>query len=326
VNREDWCYVSGLIAGLGTKLVEADFFNRLPDCGTERELLAMLEETDLKSVFRDPDDLHRAGERAEKYFSANVLDIRPYCPAPEVADFWMLDFDLLNFKSIVKSDVLGIEEPFSEAGSTPRTILEQAWKGEEPTDTEWDTLAADVRAAIADAENKAFVIDWVVDCAHLRMALECARATEGDIIIRATEEYCRLKRILVLYRARISNAPAEDVRTLFLGEADEATAGLLETPDDELQEAVASLLPREIAEAFNAAGPEEAPLALSRAIDDHMMKELKDCKAIAYGPEPVMAYLCGLAAECSNLKLTIGGLVSNVSPDRIRQRLRSTYV
>jgi len=322
MSGQEWCYVSGYVAGLETKLLTREFFGRLLRTETERDILALMTETELSSLFESPAALRDAEGRLDFFTRERLTDIRVHCPSPEPVDIFFSDVDFVNFKAVGKNLLLGLDEPFSAAGLVTKVEFERAWRGEEEEETYWGRLARAVEPRIRDAENKAYAMDLIVDGEHLRYVLDKARALASEFIVRYAETMNRVRLAQIVYRARLAGVLAEELKSSLLEGMNGKFDALLLARDEELPQALFAVLP----EGFMEAPTKLEPPELERLADTYLISLAREAKVIPFGPEPVLGYVSGFMAQMRNLKLAIGGLVNNLPRERIEAKMRSLYV
>lgn len=326
MSREDWCYVSGLVAAMETRLLRTAFFDKVVEVFSPEELLAYLGDTELEEEFQGPPDLANVEAQVERFGLKRMKEIRSFCPRGAVVDLFLCEADFLNFKAVGKNVLLGLSEPFSAAGTVPKETFERIWRGEETDDGVWGDLAGKVMNKTEGAEERAFLIDLIVDSAHLRFVEERGQEVESDLARAYVRGHGAQKRAAVLYRARCSRTPSAQIAALFLDEKDTWMRVIMDAPEAEMMAVLRLALPGRVFEAFEKSEPEGRASALERAGERELMALAKEAKGVAYGPEPVLGYLSGLNAEIGNLKLAVGGIMNKLPAERIRPKLRALYV
>ncbi|MEW6355787.1 MAG: V-type ATPase subunit [Planctomycetota bacterium] len=326
MSREDWCYVSGLVAALETRLLQPGFFDQLLNAASEEDLLVYLGDTELEEEFEDLPDLADAEVRIERFLRTRLMDVRSFCPEASVVDMVFAEADFLNFKAVGKSALLGIEEPFSAAGSIPQDRFRRIWEDGESDGVMWDELAKEVKTRIEEMDDKPFAIDLIVDKAHLRFIENCAERLESPLATNYARLYCAWKKATVLYRARTGRTSAAQVASLFLDEKDAWLRPILNGAEKDMMNALRSALSGRVFEAFQKAPQAEKVFVLEDAGGKDVMSTVREAKGFAYGPEPVLGYVCGLVSEAANLKLAVGSVLNRLPTERVRPKLRAVYV
>jgi vacuolar-type H+-ATPase subunit C/Vma6 len=64
---------------------------------------------------------------------------------------------------------------------------------------------------------------------------------------------------------------------------------------------------------------------LERLADNFLMNLARRAKMVAYGPEPLFAYLCAKETELKQVRVTITGKLNQIPNESIRKRLRECY-
>jgi len=73
--------------------------------------------------------------------------------------------------------------------------------------------------------------------------------------------------------------------------------------------------------------PEREQLtAFARLSENLILDRVRPAKSVAFGPDRVFGYLCGLRTEAYNLRLALAGKVNKISTQLLRARVRRQYV
>ena len=65
---------------------------------------------------------------------------------------------------------------------------------------------------------------------------------------------------------------------------------------------------------------------LDQFCDDYIMNYMKDAKLKALTIEPILAYIYAKKTEFKNIRIIFSGKLNQVTPEKIKERLRESYV
>lgn len=64
---------------------------------------------------------------------------------------------------------------------------------------------------------------------------------------------------------------------------------------------------------------------LDKAMDNYIMKYVRDFRLISFGPEPLLSYIVAKETEVKNLRTIIVGKANSIAKENLKERLRETY-
>ncbi len=245
----------------------------------------------------------------------------------------LLKTDYQNIKAFLKQELAGNPihgERFLEGGTIPVPALVKSL-----TEREQGMLTKRMFAAFLRARDEFLEkqdpqrIDLILDEACILEILEHAEAFENAFILRYLRAQIDGVNIKALLRIRkISEEPAK-LREVFLKGGsialDRLEAQLTASPE----ECKAFLLTTEIGTKLSAQLEDffqsGAITALEKGLDDLLIEQLKPARFIMFGPEPIFVYAKYMENEIRSVRIVMNGILSGLSPQSIRERLRLTY-
>jgi hypothetical protein len=323
-DRSDWCFVSGLISARAERLLDERGLAGLREADAPEELRSRLRASVL--FHETPPGDNPAGEVSDRLLEA-VRDVVRAAPEPCVGDFILMETWWRAFRAFAKRRLgaaPGERNPARTGQADVRTtVLEACWDG--VIEDERLQPLAEAAQAVRDASglaDGASAVDRVVDAYEAQTLNRCSRALDSEAINDVTATWVHLQAAQSLTRARELGWDA----ALFLAAWQRAG---VDAP--ELEE-IARGRPEELAGVWDRLGlpgaaealrAEEPALALSRRIDARISELAREALGVAFGPEPVFAFLWALRNEAKNLKLVITAHASGMSPEDMKREVRT---
>ena len=331
IAAENWCFLTGRIAALEARLIRDDYMQRLVAVEGLDDVFLSISDTGYKDYFPIIEKLHEADSVISSAYVDRVLEVARYSPTPEVAGMFLSGFEFWNFKSYLKNKLADLQVEPSEHGSGTEDVWERVYDGLK-TDLPdfWARAAAIIRAEISEDSPGLTpqVIDLVLDAEYLIQQVKTARAIGYPLIITWVEGLKTVKAAEIIWRAKADSYDNGLLRRLFLRDELDAPAlrelaGLtLEDWPDRLR---TTFLEPIVEEVFSAPQREQIT-AFARLSEDLLLDGARPAKNVAFGPDRVFGYLCGLRTEAYNLRLALAGKVNRISTELLQARVRRQYV
>lgn len=326
-----YAYAVARIRGMETRLLDRQWIERLLSESPEGALKA-LGETAYQEAFADvgsPTEIERGLEQA---LASTLQAVARIAPEPELIDCFRLRADARNLKALLKASLLSVETDdiglTSGVGTMDTETLRKA-----VADRDYTFLPEFLTEAARDAEeafrdtNEVRSIDRVVDAALWRHQLETARE-HGN---RFLEEFfgAEIDLLNVKTFARVKEGGGEAVDLV----PELIPGGTLERiffekefgePFESLARALEFGPYPGLAPVFREWSPEEL-YALELACDNELLKRVDPATTIAYGIEPLVAYILERRIESKLLRMGIVGRADGLDRRAIEDRLRSIH-
>ena len=250
-------------------------------------------------------------------------------PDRELVDLFKMKYDYHNAKAIIKAEAMGSDARhlLSDSGRIPGQKLLEIYN-EDKRILLPETLAnamAEAKAVLARTSNPQ-LSDFVLDKAYFS-EIRAAADKVGSPFLKGYAA-------ILVDSANLKSA----VRTLRMGKNQDFLAEVL-IPDGNVstqrilgaadKESLAALYAHSKLEKAASLGADalaggsmtEFELACDNAVNEY----LRGAKLVAYGCEPVAAYLAAVEGEIQAVRMILTGRLAGVKPQVIRERLRELY-
>jgi len=327
-----YAYAVARIRGMETRLLDRQWTERLLSESADGALKALGD-----SAFQDavadvahPDQIEVGLVRAMAETLHTVAEISP---EPELIDLFRLRADFANAKALVKASVLKMEDgefgTTDGLGSIPLATLEAAVRDKDMTQ-----LPGFMTEAIRSAEEayrdrtELAAIDSVMDDALWARSLAVAAEYKNAFLVDYFQQEIDLTNIRTFVRMKVAERDVSDFETAFVagGTIDLAS---FKTLFGEGLDAFARSLEYGryggVAEAVREWSNEKA-YALELACDNVLLKATEKAATIAYGIEPLVAFILKRAIEIKLVRAAIVAKLDGVERSVVEGRLRSTHV
>lgn len=268
-------------------------------------------------------------EIAEAHVQKACALVRSVSPCPEATDCFLLRYDALNLKTLLKARCLGQRaKQLSACGIYPVDLLSHA-----VADRSYKKLPAPLSEALLGLEKKlavaedALLIDLTVDRAVAGLIQEKLKGVSNQTVrgyfaarsdMLGALSLLRIKRMgrdFALFReALLPGGTIGEAKWAVAFEKPETIGALLETYGRRVKQA-----------ALSAAQDAEKLPALEKAMDDALLSGFTPFRRSALSLEPVIGYLLGAEREAAAVRLILAGKANGFSPEAIRERLRDLY-
>jgi len=326
VQRESWCFVSGVTAVAETRLLTDDELLDLvglPSLDAVFQRLKQVETYVHLAMPESPDDATRAVEaeflRLVKRYASETPDAR-------VADAVLLSRRFGDARAFAREKLFPEEKPRRPPTLLTEEELESLWNGSFDARPGLAPAVARVRAAVEKSADAKTLVDLLFDREELLALGEAVRALGAPMLDGWVALAVRLRAALTVGRARLAGEDPERLATVFLAPPI-ADDWLLALAGDDL-----SRLGETFARGCPGAPGETTPLSraglgrLAPLVDDRLTATLREAKCVPYGPERAFGYLWALNTENLNLRLIVETFVVEADRDETRTRLRRSYV
>lgn len=328
ITSTDYLFLSAYIRAREGKLLTGERLGRMAEAPDFDEAAKILGECGY------PELAGASDHRLEEAFSARraefLADMERLCPEKALVEAFRLKYDYHNAKVLVKGEGAGVdgEHILSDCGRVRPGVLGEAFR-----EDNWRMVPGALAAAIREARSilartsnpqlsdmsldkacfaellavtstlsNGFFSGWAklsIDVANLRTAVRCIRGRMDEGVLRSA----------LIDGGEVS---AGRIGKRVYGEGVAAVFG-----DRRLARA-AELGQQAI---------EGAPLAaFERECDDVLTRYLGNAKLTSFGPEPAVAYLAALDGEIVAARMVLLGKRSGLSSEKLRERLRESYV
>lgn len=340
-ERVAWTYVSGLVSALDTRLLSQRATQELLNSDGLRELSGRVRQTLMFADLPETDAPFGLVEAMQASYAAAVRRIAEASPNRAVGDLFLLPLEWQAFRSFLREKAL---EPVGGGASAPRVgrggpvqavpgsataeaVWERCWAGQEPEPpfAPFAEAATTIRDAAPREERTPQLVDAITQLFEARHLRDTSQALGSEEIAQWVGAWLTLRVALAMLRARFNQwAGAVNPALLDeLGEAKQAAAALGSQERRDWRAVLASL---GLAAAQGIPEDEALPaVAVERLIDDAMTALVRSGRSVAFGPEPVFAFLWGLRVEAINLRTIMAGVAAGLPREAIAADIRQTY-
>lgn len=321
IKEADYLYASGRIRALEAKLLTRERALRIVDARTPEEAQRLLSECDY--ALAGDFGLSRleqalAAKRAWLFETVGAM-----LPDPRLLSYLKIRYDCHNAKVLLKASHLQLRDngpqgdlPFQDFGTIPvgqLTLLLREGDLRSLPLAFASTIeeAQGLLARTGDSQRMEIHLDRYC----LQEMLRIAEAIDSEFLVGYTRLLIDTANLRLLARLqRMENRALDRSAALDLSSA-------LAPGGHRTQASLEQ-------EAQNALGGQNAhPVAdLERHCDNRLMHYLLPAKALAFGHPIVVAYLLAVESEIQNTRSLIAGKIAGVTAERLRERLRDTYV
>ena len=318
---------------LETRLLSMAVIERMVDSKGIEDVLKILGETEYaKSI----EGLNRSEEYEEILSSElkSVYELMYELTKDDiVVNLLSLKYDYHNLKVLIKEQALdkNLEELYIPIGTMDfkkvkanylsgnlRSMDSRFVKAIDSAKTEYESTK--------DPQN----IELILDKHYFKHLYELARETEIALFIDYVKDLIDLTNIRTLIRLKKQGKDMKFLKKVLLDNGNISIGNLVLALNDSTDIIINKFQNYDIGhgvvkglESYQQTG------RLSEfeiQMDDYIMKLNKDSKYVTFGPEPVFSYIIAKETEIKVLRIIMVSKLNNISPDRIRERLRDLYV
>lgn len=326
---KDYIFLTALLRARQANMLTGECLEQMLDAGTFAEAAKILADAgwpDMTGMDSRGIENTLAARREELF-----ADIARMAPQPELVDLFRIRYDYHNAKSLIKGEAAGVaaEHLLSGAGRVTKDVLEKAFL-EDNFRSVPDALGASMREAktLLACTGNPQLADFALDKA-------CCEEM-GALAQELGNEYASDYVKVLIDGVNLRTA----VRCVRMQKDPEFLAGVLlsggTVSREHLVQAVCS--GEGVAAAFSATIYREAALlgaeavkcgrltAFEQVCDNTVNRFLKDAKMKGFGAEAAIGYLGAEENNITAVRMVLTGLLANIAPERLRERLRDTYV
>ena len=327
-DSKEYIYLSTVLRAKGAKMLSRDKAERMLDAPSFEEAAKMLAENGY------PDMSAYTAKQVEAAVAEHGAKLFQYvaqmCPSEEVIDLFRIKYDYHNVKTIMKAEAAGIErnDLLSEAGRISPKQLISAYQEEKylGLPEAMSKALVEAKAVLAHSANPQ-QSDFILDKAYFEEIKQLATATGSKFMkgysellidsanLRSAVRSLRMKKDNEFLKHALVPGGGVDVnRILDAASSGEALSALFATG------ALAKAAP------LGAEAAAGKPMtAFELACDNAVTEYLAGSSMIAFGEEPVVAYLSAVETEIATVRMILTGKISGISSDTIRERLRDIH-
>lgn len=273
-------------------------------------------------MIQKPEDFEIVLKNAEEELYKLIKDI---IDDSDFIKIFLNQNDYFNIKLILKSKIQGksYETHLIDGGIISKNQIITVMENED-----YKQLDDDIRQAIIEAKNEyektklSFVIDTILDKACFKKMKLLSQNIKNDFIEKYIEKLIDITNIKTFFRVRkiYKNISIFEVSYIEGGRISLKTFLSNFNEDDEVLEKRFIGFSEIIIQALNNYE------SLDKYCDNYLMKYMKEAKLKSLTIEPIVAYTYAKQTEFKNIRIIFTGKLNNINCEKIKERLRESYV
>lgn len=329
IKDTDYLYLSARLRAMENSLLTQARMERMLDAPTAEDAAKVLTECGYQELSRV--DVDTVNDLLAKARDQVMHDLAGCAPDPRMVDVFQIKYDYHNAKVLLKSEARG-EDPqrlLVDAGRVPGKTLAAA-----VAESEFGSLPAPLAKAIQDARELLGATkdpqqaDFLLDQAYFKEMEHLAQETGSEFLqgyVRLMVDVANLRSLVRVIRMGkdgdflktvLFQGGSMDLRRLIAVAEGSAT----------VEEIYSTSSLAQAAQLGQAAVSGGGLTAFEKACDNALMAYLTQAKRVAFGEQPLIAYLAAKDSEFTAVRIIMTGRLAGLSADVIRERLRDAYV
>lgn len=243
----------------------------------------------------------------------------------DFVEIFLSQNDYYNVKLILKSKIQKKEykDSLIDSGTISKTEIDEIMINEE-----YDKLEKNMKEAIEQAielyekSKMPFVIDSILDKACFSKMKELAKKIKNEYISKYIEKLIDITNIKTFFRVRKIYKKSSIFEISYI----EGGKINLKTFIENLNEDDQNLKYKFMGFSDTIEQALYNYENLDKFCDNYIMSYMKEAKLKALTIEPVVAYIYAKQTEFKNIRIIFTGKLNNISNEKIKERLRESYV
>ena len=327
-DSKEYIYLSTVLRAKAAKMLSRDKAERMLDAPSFEEAAKMLTENgypDMSSY-----SAKQVVSALSKFGAEQFKYVAGLCPSKEVIDLFRIKYDYHNVKTIMKSEMAGIDRSdlLSDAGRIPAKELTGIYHEEKylSLPEAMSKALPEARQVLAHSANPQQA-DFILDKAYFEEVKKLASDIGSKFMKGYSELLIDSANLRSAVRALRMNKSTEFLKNALVPGGGIDVKRILESASS--GEALAALFANgglKNAAALAADTASGAPMtAFELACDNALTAYLSGSSMIAFGEEPVVAYLSAVETEITTVRMILTGKLSGIDSNTIRERLRDIH-
>lgn len=325
----DYLYASTRVRALEKNMLTSRDLEKMLDCISFEESYKVANDISLSS--RLPADQYEAA--INEMLLAQYALVDSLTESPEVFSLFRFKYDGHNLKVLVKSQALGTDPaPVMSALSLipPEKLSVMFTAGKiEGLPQEMITAAFLARDTLAKTHDPQ-AVDTLLDHAVLLSMLEAANELAHPFLCKVVRCYVDLENLRTTVRLKRIGKDQAALQKVLVPGGDLDIARLTAAFSTEGLEAIREALfttdyYNAIAPLLDDLSPKKPLTAFERGLDNYMIELLRSTRLVAFGLDPVIAYLLAKENEAKLVRIVLASRQAGVKREKISERLREAY-
>lgn len=317
---------------LEKRLLNKVVIERMMDSTSVEDVLKILQESEYASFMVDV-------KRAEDYNILLKEELKriyslmyEISPNPAIVDIMSLKYDYHNIKVMLKARAL--EKDFSHM-LIPVGTVDLGKLKQYITDMEYKELNPKMREAIIEVEKvykelkDPQKIDIIIDKYMYIDMLARAKETKIDFIINYVKRIIDFSNIKSIIRVKKQEKDVNFLKEVILTGGDIAEDILIKAFNEPIENMATKFSSSRYGEVVGLGLAEYIKTGklsvFEKASENFIMKDLKPAKYVAFGPDPIFAYIAAKETEIKIIRIIMVGKLNNVQTGIIKERVRDVY-
>lgn len=329
ITDREYLYLSAMLKARESRMLDRDKLERMLASGGFAEAAKLLQEDGWPDVSGENARGVNAAlnARREEIFS----ELERVIPEKEVVEAFRLKYDYHNAKALIKSAAVGAEcgHLLSGSGRVKKEALAEAFQTEDYRflPPALGKAMQEARGVLARTENPQ-AADFLLDKAYFAELFALADKVQSPFLHRYAAVLADSANLRSIVRCTRMGKDPEFMRQVLIdgGNApfDVAVRGTVTA--DELTELFSSSVFKEAAVLGAAAMEGGSMTEFERACDNAVNAFLGTARRSGFGSEVVVGYLAAEESNLTAVRMVLTGLLSGMDRERLKERLRDTYV
>ncbi len=337
-------YATGRIWALEPKLLTFDRMERMVDSENAQEVLKILSETEYGSKVSELSSPHDYESLLDSEMRSVYEFINTVTPDEMLTDLFFIKYDVHNAKVLLKAKFLDFEEPgfLSHIGTLPLDTLKDVIDGDDGDEENDNGKYAHLPQYLREPLEKIYSdempgelidpqgIDVELDRAMYRYIFKVCREKRQSFMEQYFKREVDLLNIRSLLRVRNIGEDFEFGKSLFMPYGhvgEDMLEKAFKSPFDTLSDSFSStiyfnVVDRGVKSFLNTNTFTE----YERLSGNFLLDYVKSQKGDFMGIQPIAGYILAKENEIENIRVIMVGKINNIPADRVRERLRDTYV
>ena len=325
----DYLYLSAVLKAREANMLTRDKMERMLTAGSFNDAAKLL----VESGWPDMSDHNSAGVdrllslRREETFA----EVEKSAAEKEIVEVFRTKYDYHNAKAIIKGEGVGVDAGniLSQCGTVPPAKLLEAFREDDFRDIpeSLGTAMAEAKGVLARTDNPQ-AADFVLDKAYYARLLELAGKVTSPFLaeyVRTLIDCANIRTVVRCFRMG-KNGDFMQQALIDGGNVNMESAARGTVTADELNALFGNTVFREAAVLGGEAMEGGSLTQFEKACDNAVNSSLEKARRTGFGSEVAVGYLAAEENAITAVRMILTGLLSGIDPERLKERLRDTYV
>lgn len=314
-NDTQYTYAVAKIRAVEGRLLDRARLYRMAEAGSFEECLKLLQEAGYPAAEGGYEEMLRV------QLTDTYAFLRGISPVKDTFDIFLIRSDYHNIKVLLKAEFLGktydhllLETGRYAAARIKKAVAERSFSGlpDRMREAVTDALAAYDKSG--DPQESDLILDRAAYQEMAELAQQSGSKYVCDIVAAMTD----LANLRIFMRVKEMGRGYDFLSRALLPGGTLAPSAYLREVNLPLAELIAGTRYDKL--------DTQSITALEKAADNFLMESIKSAKYVAFGIEPLIAYLLAKENEIRQVRIILTGKKNGIPADTIKERLREAYV